>query len=56
MDLPIAPTVEGGVLYQVFKNPNFKSDEIGKLRAGLSRMETAMQRGGRQPWDKHECA
>ena len=44
MDLPIAPTVEGGVLYQVFKNPNFKPDEIGKLRAGLSRMETAMQR------------
>jgi predicted AlkP superfamily phosphohydrolase/phosphomutase len=56
MDLPIPPTVDGAVLYQVYKNPNFKSDEVGKLRAGLARMETALQRGGRQPWDKHECA
>ena len=56
MDLPIPPNAEGGVLYQVFKNPNFKVDEVGKLRAGLARMETALQRGGRQPWDKHECA
>lgn len=56
MDLPVPATVDGAVLYQVFKNPNFKSDEIGKLRAGLARMETALQRGERQPWDKHECA
>ena len=56
MDLPISPTVEGAVLYQAFKNPDFKSDEINKLRAGLARMETALQRGERQPWDKHECA
>ena len=56
MDLPVPSTVEGAVLYQAFKNPDFKSDEIGKLRAGLGRMETALQRGERQPWDKHECA
>ena len=56
MDLPMPPNVDGGVLYQAFKSPNFKTDEIAKLRAGLSRMETALQRGGRQPWDKHECA
>jgi hypothetical protein len=56
MDLPLPATVEGGVIYQAFKNPNFKADEIGKLRAGLARMETALQRGERQPWDKHECA
>jgi hypothetical protein len=56
MDLPLPPTVDGAVIYQLFKNPNFKSDEIGKLRAGLARMETALQRGERQPWDKHECA
>jgi predicted AlkP superfamily phosphohydrolase/phosphomutase len=56
MDLPVPPTVDGAVLFQVFKNPNFKSEEITKLQAGLARMETALQRGGRQPWDKHECA
>jgi hypothetical protein len=56
MDLPIPPTVEGAVLYQVFRNPDFKFDEVAKLRAGLARMETALQRGERQPWDKHECA
>jgi len=56
MDLPVPSTVDGAVLYQAFKNPDFKSDEIGKLRAGLARMETALQRGERQPWDKHECA
>jgi hypothetical protein len=44
------------VLYQAFKNPNMKSEEIDKLKSGLARMETALQRGERQPWDKHECA
>ncbi|MGD0855066.1 MAG: alkaline phosphatase family protein [Dehalococcoidia bacterium] len=56
MDLPVPSTVDGGVLYQAFKNPDFKSDEIAKLKAGLARMEIALQRGERQPWDKHECA
>ena len=56
MDLPVPSTVEGAVIYQAFKNPDFKSDEINKLKAGLARMETALQRGERQPWDKHECA
>jgi hypothetical protein len=56
MDLPVPSTVDGGVLYQAFKNSDFKSEEIAKLKAGLARMETALQRGERQPWDKHECA
>jgi len=56
MDLPLPPTAEGAVLYQAFRNPDFKSDEIGKMKAGLARMEIALQRGERQPWDKHECA
>jgi predicted AlkP superfamily phosphohydrolase/phosphomutase len=56
MDLPVPPTVDGAVLYQLFKNPDFKTEEINKLKAGLARMETALQRGERQPWDKHECA
>jgi len=53
---PLPAHVEGGVLYQAFKDPNFVYEEINKLKAGILRMETALQRGERQPWDKHECA
>lgn len=56
MDLPLPATVEGAVLYQTFKDPDFKAKDINKLKDGLARMETALQRGERQPWDKHECA
>jgi predicted AlkP superfamily phosphohydrolase/phosphomutase len=56
MDLPLPAQVEGCILYQALKNPDFKTEEINKLKAGLARMETALQRGERQPWDKHECA
>lgn len=56
MDLELPANVEGGILYQAFKDPDFKSKELNKLKDGLSRMETALQRGERQPWDKHECA
>ena len=56
MDLPLPAQSEGAVLHQAFKNPNMKADEIAELKSGLARMETALQRGGRQPWDKHECA
>jgi predicted AlkP superfamily phosphohydrolase/phosphomutase len=56
MDIPVPAQAEGAVLYQIFKNPNYKSEEIAKLKAGLARMEVALQRGERQPWDKHECA
>ncbi len=56
MDLPLPAQTEGAILYQAFKNSDFKSDEVAKLKAGLARMETALQRGERQPWDKHEYA
>jgi predicted AlkP superfamily phosphohydrolase/phosphomutase len=56
MDLPLPAQAEGAVLYQAFKNPNMKTEELNKLKSGLARMETALQRGERQPWDKHECA
>ena len=56
MDLPLPAQVEGGIIYQALKDPDFKMKEINKLKEGLSRMETALQRGERQPWDKHECA
>jgi len=44
------------VLFQVYKDPDIKVKEVKKLKDGLARMETALQRGERQPWDKHECA
>jgi predicted AlkP superfamily phosphohydrolase/phosphomutase len=53
---PVPEHAEGSVLYQALKDPNAMVEEISKLKAGLARMETALQRGGRQPWDKHECA
>lgn len=53
---PLPENAEGGVLYQVFKDPNFLSEEFNKMQAALNRMEVALQRGERQPWDKHECA
>jgi predicted AlkP superfamily phosphohydrolase/phosphomutase len=56
MGLPLPAQAEGGIIYQVFKDPNFLPQELDKLKAGLARMETALQRGERQPWDKHECA
>ena len=56
MDLPLPRTAEGAVLYQAFKNPNLKSDEISKLKTGLARMELALARGFRQPWDKKDDA
>lgn len=56
MDLPVPEQAEGAVIYQAFKDPNFKLKEISKLRDGLARMETALARGAREPWDKNECA
>jgi len=56
MDLPMPPNVDGGVLYQAFKNPNFKPDEIAKLSAGMDRMELALKRRLREPWDKKDDA
>jgi len=56
LDLPVPETVDGAILYQAFKDPNFKLKEIQKLKEGLARMETALARQEREPWDKHDCA
>ncbi len=55
-DLPLPAQAEGAIVYQALKDPDFKAKELNKLKDGLARMETALQRGERQPWDKHECA
>jgi len=56
LDFPVPETAEGSIVYQAFKDPNFKLKEIQKLKEGLARMETALARQEREPWDKHDCA
>lgn len=56
MDWPLPEQAEGAVIYQAFKNPNFKAKEIDKMKEALGRMETAIYRKNREPWDKHDCA
>lgn len=55
-DVPIGPDCEARVLYQVFKDPNLKLNEIVKLQEALARMESVVERNNREPWDKHDCA
>ncbi|WP_320174028.1 hypothetical protein [Maridesulfovibrio sp.] len=55
-DLPVTADCTGGVLYQVLKDPNMKIKEVTKLKEALARMEVALQRDNREPWDKHDCA
>ena len=56
LDLPLPEHAEGAVLYQMFRDPNFKTKDIQKLKDGLARMEVALARQTREPWDKHDCA
>ena len=56
MDWPVPAHAEGAVIYQAFKDLNFKAKEIQKLKDGLARMEAALERQGREPWDHHDCA
>lgn len=55
-DLLVPADCSGAILYQVLKDPNMKLKEIGKLKDAIARMEVALQRDNREPWDKHDCA
>ena len=55
-DLPLTETCTGAIIYQALKSPNLKLEEIGKLKEALVRMEGALARDNREPWDKHDCA
>nr|WP_321513799.1 hypothetical protein [uncultured Pseudodesulfovibrio sp.] len=55
-DLSVPADCVGGVLYQALKDPDMKLKEIGKLKEAIGRMEVALQRDNREPWDKHDCA
>ena len=55
-DFPITDACTGGILYQALKSPNLKMDEVTKLKEAMARMEGALARDNREPWDKHDCA
>ena len=46
----------GAVVYPALKSPNAKLEEIEKMKEALKRMEGALARDNREPWDKHDCA
>lgn len=54
--IPAPEQCEGAILYQAMRDPHFKDKEMEKLREGLKRMEAAMSRDSREPWDHHDCA
>jgi hypothetical protein len=56
MDWPVPETAEGAVIYQALKDPDLKAKEMAKLKESLARMEAALNRESRQPWDHHDCA
>lgn len=55
-DLPVPADCMGAILYQALKDPNMKMKEVAKLKEAIGRMEVALQRDTREPWDKHDCA
>ncbi len=55
-EFPLTGQCTGAVIYQALKNPNPKLEEIAKLKEALTRMEGALARDNREPWDKHDCA
>ncbi|GFH63452.1 MAG: hypothetical protein ZNDK_1223 [Candidatus Desulfovibrio kirbyi] len=55
-DFPLTGECTGAILYQALKSPNLKMEELGKLKEAIARMEGALARDSREPWDKHDCA
>jgi predicted AlkP superfamily phosphohydrolase/phosphomutase len=55
-DMPLPAQAEGCVLYEALRDPNMKNTQLEKMHQALTRMETALSRENREPWDKHDCA
>lgn len=55
-EFKLTAEASGAVIYPALKSPNAKLDEIEKLKEALKRMEGALARDNREPWDKHDCA
>lgn len=56
VNFPVPANCEAPVAYPAFKDINLKLNEFRKLQETIVNMEAAMERKGRQPWDKHDCA
>ena len=55
-NFPVPAQCGAPVAYAAFKDINVKLNEFKKLQETIVNMEAAMERKGRQPWDKHDCA
>ncbi|OYT31878.1 MAG: hypothetical protein B6U94_01610 [Thermofilum sp. ex4484_79] len=44
LDLPVPKDAEGSIIYQIFEDPNFKLNEINKLRNALKRLREAIEK------------
>lgn len=55
-DFALPAQVEAPVAYSVLKELNFKMKEFHKIYNSMNAMMTSLERGNRQPWDKHDCA
>jgi len=55
-EFPLGRACTGAVIYQALKSPNAKLDEVRKLKEAVQRMEGALARDNREPWEKHDCA
>jgi hypothetical protein len=55
-NFPVPAQCEAPVAYAAFKDINYKLNEFKKLQETINNMEAAVERKGRQPWDKHDCA
>ncbi len=55
-NFPVPENCEAPIAYAALKDINLKLAEIQKLQTAIKNMEAAMERGSRQPWDKHDCA
>lgn len=53
---PVPADAEGAVLYPALRDPDAPHSEIARLKKSLDSLEAAMERGRRQPWEKHDCA
>ena len=61
-DLPLVRENDSKVVFTLFGTISdicsliAQLKEMGKLKDAISRMEAALQRDNREPWDKHDCA
>ncbi len=53
--LPIPDGTDGAVLYSAFEDPNAPFNQIARLEKALDKMESALNKEKRAPWERHDC-